>query len=751
MVSQITNILQRFSALKKIIKYEEINTSKPVNGVDDLLSEINLLQSELHCLEQQLQYDYGRLDDLLGILMNYTRLDFSRKTNVKAGGDSIDALGAGLNILGEELQHYHELMQDNERKTKTIIDNAPDAIVVINSKGKVVNWNNAAVSTFGWTESEVIEKPIHEYLIPEEYRKAHQNGMKHFLATSEGPVINKVIEVVALRKNQPPIDVELNISPAKIKDDYLFIAFLRDITERKKSQLAIIELNNTLENKVRERTLELKLSEIKYRNLFESSPLPKWVLELPSLKFIDVNEAAIKHYGYSREEFLSMTAVEIRPDEEKELFKNLSRTKEQDKIVSRVWKHLKKDGSLIFVEIKTHDLEYDGKRAIAVVVNDITERLKAEEALKYSESRFRSVFESKLIGLVFWNKGGELLEANDVFLSLLGYNRGDLQSGKINWRKITPPEYDELDNKALIQIEQYGFCEPFEKEYYRKDGSRIQVLIAAAALGDERTDEGVAYILDIEKSKKLEKEILELNSSLENKVVERTEQLQRVNSELESFSYSVSHDLRAPLRAITGYSNILIEDYNSNLDDEGQRLLQNVIINSQKMGQLIDDLLEFSRMGKKAINKSKTDITKIAKDVWEELGGKNSNKIKITINSLGVQFTDAALLAQVFGNLISNAIKYSSKTENPDITIGTLKENHSTVYYVKDNGCGFDMTYYDKLFGVFQRLHSEKEYKGTGVGLAIVKRIITRLGGKVYARGDVNKGATFYFSLPDEQ
>jgi len=243
-------------------------------------------------------------------------------------------------------------------------------------------------------------------------------------------------------------------------------------------------------------------------------------------------------------------------------------------------------------------------------------------------------------------------------------------------------------------------------------------------------------------------EIQLFNKNLEQKIKERTYELEMANKELEAFSYSVSHDLRAPLRSIDGYSKILIEDYGSKLDDEGKRTLQVIVKNALKMGQLIDDLLAFSRLGKQNVTKIILDMNAIAQRATEEIVAQNNKASEITIDPLLTTKGDSSMLKQVMTNLISNAVKYSTKKEKPLIKIGSYHENDYDVFYVKDNGAGFDMKYYDKLFGVFQRLHSPSEFEGTGVGLALVHRIITKHGGKVWAEGKVNEGATFYFSLP---
>jgi len=230
--------------------------------------------------------------------------------------------------------------------------------------------------------------------------------------------------------------------------------------------------------------------------------------------------------------------------------------------------------------------------------------------------------------------------------------------------------------------------------------------------------------------------------------IDRTAQLEAVNKELESFSYSVSHDLRAPLRAILGYAQMHKDKYESLLDTEAKRLMGNIIGNAKKMGQLIDDLLTFSRLGRKELVKIKILMNEMVENICHEFrNGEGHTKIEFRIQPLIPAQADSVAIKQVWVNLISNAIKYSGFKEKPIIEIGSEIKGDEIIYYIKDNGAGFDMRYINKLFGVFQRLHSEDEFEGTGVGLAIVQRIITKHGGRVWAEGKVNEGAVFYFTL----
>lgn len=252
--------------------------------------------------------------------------------------------------------------------------------------------------------------------------------------------------------------------------------------------------------------------------------------------------------------------------------------------------------------------------------------------------------------------------------------------------------------------------------------------------------------------------ILIKNQNTKNKIAEELQkstlliqknikEISAVNSELEAFSYSISHDLRAPLRAINGYAKILHEDYASYLDTDGISALNSIHSNSKKMGELIDALLAFSKLGRKQVTTSQLNMDALVKLVKEETANKLS-KIEFTLHELLPAKGDQVLIKQVWVNLISNAIKYSNQKLKSMIEIGSYSKDNLVIYYVKDNGAGFDMQYYDKLFGVFQRLHSQEEFEGTGIGLAIVQKIIQRHNGAVWAESKLNEGTCFYFSLP---
>ena len=329
----------------------------------------------------------------------------------------------------------------------------------------------------------------------------------------------------------------------------------------------------------------------------------------------------------------------------------------------------------------------------------------------------------------------EFQEVNNAAGPLLGYTAGELKGTMLT---------DHLAEEDKVKVRQLGKDTPdmfsFEACMFTREGeSRCFSWNIVYKYGL-----WFANGRDITNQQEAEKEIKQLNAHLQRNVA----QLELTNKELESFSYSVSHDLRAPLRSINGYSQIIQEEYVEQMGDEAKRLFSIIRNNAKKMGKLIDDLLAFARMGRKEVARVLVDFYKLVEPVIADQTHSAKTPVKFTLHPMLPAHGDPVLLSQVFVNLISNAIKYSSKSSNPTVEIGSFEKGDENVYYVKDNGAGFDMSYAHKLFGVFQRLHSHNEFEGTGVGLAIVQRIVVKHGGRVWAEGKIDEGASFYFSLP---
>ena len=307
--------------------------------------------------------------------------------------------------------------------------------------------------------------------------------------------------------------------------------------------------------------------------------------------------------------------------------------------------------------------------------------------------------------------------------------------------------------EALVFKASRGIEDIYELTYIRKDGSRFPAVVSVTALRDAQSAI-IGYLLigtDNTARRKAEEAVRQLYAELERRVIQRTAELQESNKELEAFSYSVSHDLRAPLRALDGFSQAVLDDFGPQLPDECQRYLKTIRYSAQQMGALIDALLEFSRFNRQELNKRTIDTGQLVRSALDELGFPwPERQVEIRVGDLPVSSGDPVLLKQVWMNLLSNALKYTNKREKAEIEIGRIKIHGTEAFFVRDNGTGFDMRYAGKLFGVFQRLHRMEDYEGSGVGLAMVQRIVNRHGGRVWADAVVDRGATFYFTLEKE-
>ncbi len=371
-------------------------------------------------------------------------------------------------------------------------------------------------------------------------------------------------------------------------------------------------------------------------------------------------------------------------------------------------------------------------------------RGEAERSARQYASEVETLYDLAPCGYHSLDVDGRFVRINRTELEWLGYSREEVL-GRLKFSDLLAPESVARFRETFPRFKEAGRIDGVEFDLVRKDGSRLPVALSAAAVYDGSGNYLMSRstMFDITERRRAEASTLALNAQLQVRAAE----LEAANKELESFSYSVSHDLRTPLRAIDGYSRMLQEDHDGKLDDEGRRLLGVIRESSQRMGQLIDDLLAFSRLGRKALTAVEIDMRRMAEEVLKEVVPAAGTPA-VKLGALPPAFGDPALVRQVWANLLSNAVKFSGKREAPRVEASGRGDGAHNVYCVKDNGAGFDMRYYGKLFGVFQRLHHVGEYPGTGVGLAIVQRVVARHGGCAWAEGKVGEGAAFYFSLP---
>jgi PAS domain S-box-containing protein len=385
---------------------------------------------------------------------------------------------------------------------------------------------------------------------------------------------------------------------------------------------------------------------------------------------------------------------------------------------------------------------------VVVTFVDVSGRVTAERRLRTSERKFRETVESLDEGYYSVTFDGVLLDHNPAYCRILGFPEDTDLSGQHTpdfWMHAT-------DREAYVgRLLGEGRVRDFLVEARRSDGTRLVVLLSAHVVHDADGEvlriEGT--VVDFTARKVAEDEVVRLNEELEERVADRTAELDAANKELEAFAYSVSHDLRAPLRHISGFSTLLAERSADALDEKGLHYVDVITKSVNEMGKLIDDLLQFSRTGRAELTIESVDMDVVVKEALAPLHDQiDGRAIEWSIEPLPAADADRALIRQVWANLLGNAVKYTRGGAPARISVSGELTDGEVVYTVSDNGVGFEMQYAHKLFGVFQRLHDSSEFEGTGIGLANVQRIVTRLHGRVWAEGEPDKGATFWFSLP---
>lgn len=641
------------------------------------------------------------------------------------------------------------LTPDNEQMFKSLLEAAPDAIIIINEEGNIVFVNQQTERLFEYNRNELINKAV-ATLIPESYKDLQLNNLVVSAKQPKLRLAGTSLELEAVRKNGQAFPAEISLSPLYTHNGILISADVRDVTERKKAQLELLKLNEELEKRVEERTQAMLRSELKFKALVENNG---------SIIALFDKELNITYCSPSCEHILGWKLVGgektfllnlLHPDDVKKVNNVFEQVMNNpDELYKLSFRATDKNGDYIWLEGVVKNLFHDESvGAIITNLQDVTEQKEAEAKIIETQIMLRSSIESSQnMSVSFVDKEYRYRFFNNAHkISMYHIYDKKIQAGDSMLDSITL-EKDKViaaanldrafNGESHIEIQQYGET---DRGYYEIRFNPVynecNEIIGATVFSFNITDR----ILSEQALKRNEVE-------LEKKVQERTEQLEASYREMEAFTYSVSHDLRAPLRGIAGFTSILQREYAEHLDAEGQRIANVIKNNTLKMGTLIDELLNFSRVSKQQIVKEKTNMGQLVTETIESTEIKNPNT-KFEIDKLPSVPADVNTLRQVWVNLISNALKYSAKKETPEIKISSIENNDEYIFSVSDNGVGFDETYANKLFKVFQRLHGPKEFEGTGVGLAIVEKIISKHGGRVWASGAVNNGATFYFSLP---
>ncbi|MES2378883.1 MAG: PAS domain S-box protein [Bacteroidota bacterium] len=647
-------------------------------------------------------------------------------------------------MLSEKIDRHALSHSFDEKLFGLLVASISDyAIFMIDPNGYIMSWNQGAQNIKGYTEEEVIGQHISIFYTPGDNKRREPS---HNLSEA---LKKGTHECEGWRVKKDGSVFWANVVFTTIYNEHGHLAgfakITRDITERKQEEDKKEEANIILERRVAENTEKIIANELRFRKLIENSN-DGISLFNDKLEVIYRSNSAERIIGWTNEERIGHEVDDIiHPDDRlkvKELFAEVLHNPGMP--VASTYRSKRKQGNYIWIEATyTNWLHDENIRAIVCNFKDITQRILAEDELKHKNDQIENILDSITDGFIALDKDFCYTYANKRIGEMLNRDPDDL-IGKYVWTEFPDAVNSETYNafNKAASKKQYVISEDYyaplnlwqENHIYPSAGGGLSV-----------------FIRDISARKKAELEIHQLNESLEKKVAERTLQLEAANKELESFSYSVSHDLRAPLRAVNGYAMMLKEEFGDKMGDEGNRVMNTIMTNARLMGQLIDDLLAFSRLGRKAMVSMRIDMNALVRVCIDEVLAHQPKHYEMTVSKLPACDGDLNLLRQVLLNLIGNAVKYSSKIAHPVIEIGTIKENDNRVYYIKDNGVGFDMKYSPKLFGVFQRLHSAQEFEGTGVGLALSKRIINKHGGTIWAESAVGEGATFYFSLPKKK
>ena len=508
----------------------------------------------------------------------------------------------------------------------------------------------------------------------------------------------------------------------------LVMVHMEDITERKQAEAALQESESRfrafMDNMpsmviIKDKGLKPLFFNRKFSEMF---PANEWLGKIPE------------------ETFPSEIADSMRKNDLKALSEGFV-TYEED------WRD--KGGSLRVLETRKFSIDQKDKAPfLGVIITDITERKKAEKDLQNSEELFRNLFQyHSAVKLIVDLDTGKIIDANEAAVNYYGWPHEQLTRMKI--QDISTLSHEEV--KAAIKKVQTRKSTRFEFQHRRADGSVRDVEVFSSKIKAQGKDILHTIVHDITERKQAEEELKKYHFHLEELVRERTIKLEASNKELEAFSYSASHDLRAPLRTIDGFSQALLEDCEDKLDIQGKDYLIRIRAATRHMAELIDDLLQLSQITRTEINIEKINLTRIARFVIDELQKSQPQRhVEIKIADDLEDTADSKLMRIVLENLLGNAWKFTEKQAKAVIEFGLTKEGKKKVYFIRDNGAGFDMAYADKLFAPFQRLHTEEEFPGTGIGLALVQRIIHRHGGKVWVVGETGKGAIFYFNLNEK-
>ena len=651
----------------------------------------------------------------------HTRRDGTQITVSSRWALRLDATGKPSSILESNRDISHSKQQ--EQKFRNLLESAPDAIVIVDRAGKIQLVNAQTEKLFGYLRTELLGQQV-EILVPERFHSEHSGHRDKYSHSPRSREMGAGLNLQGRRKNGTEFPVEISLSPLQTSEGVLISSAIRDITDRKRA-------------------------ESKFRDLLESAP-DAIVIVNEQGRIVLTNAQTEKLFGYSRQELLDQPVEILVPHRfhrehagHRTNYAHSPRPRAMGAGLELYGR--RKDGTEFPVEISLSPLETGEGKLISSAIRDVSDRRQAAEALKASEERLQLALEAAQLGV--W----DLDLTNDrAFRSLrhdqiFGYDSLQPDWGlQIAMTHIVPEDREQFQASFGRALTTNTFSAEFRVK--RPLGHSIQWASAQGRVYRDQSGKPVrmmGVVADASERKHAEEEV-----ELSRQRLARTNaDLAAVNAELEAFSYSVSHDLRAPLRHIDGFARILKEEHGAELSEEAQRYLDRILHGANHMGHLVDDLLNLARIGRRELARQRTKLDLLVREALADLPGTEDRSIEWRVEPLPEVDCDPGLLKLVFINLLGNALKFTRSRQPAVIEIGTRDSAEVTTIFVRDNGVGFDPKYADKLFGVFQRLHRQEDFEGTGVGLATVQRIIRKHGGEVWAESQVDNGATFFFSL----
>lgn len=615
-------------------------------------------------------------------------------------------------------KNAENVLLENERKLSAIINGVNETIILMDQQGKILAVNESAALSLNCDTNQLLGK-VYFDLLPPKVRESQFDQMQ---------IMIKANKPIRFEEEREGNFYEYTLYPLRNSSGNILeqILIRSDITESKKSEIVLRE------------------SEQRFRNLFENSKAIMLLIDPDSGLIIDANKSACSFYGYLHEELCCMHIQDINqlpPDEIEELRKRAFENKQEH----FTFPHKRKNGTIRWVDVYSSPVNISNKTVLFSIIHDVTRRKEVETQLQYEKEFVSKIINSSNAVIVTLDKDGNILQFNPAAEKMTGYTSLELLGKAFFDYLIIPEEKRKIQD--TFELMKAGKI-PLEGENYWQDksGGSHYLRFANALLTDANGDvlQVISTGIDITDRKESEKRILKLNDELR----EQANHLLNANRELESFAYSISHDLRTPLRSLMGFSNILLEDYGKILDTTGKDYLVRIDNAVKRMNSLINDLLSLSEINRQSLTLKEVNLSEIVKVILYKLTSDNPTRnVEIKIQENVIANVDTRLIKIVLENIISNAWKFTSKMTYVTIEFGATTIDSKTVYLIRDNGVGFDPNLSGKLFSPFQKLHSENEFEGTGIGLAIAERIIRKHNGKIWAEGDVNKGATIFFSF----